>query len=367
MLTRAISVFSIVGLASILAAGVQPAGAAEGIKSTFAEIVAAAKEEPPVQWCTGLGPDESQPIVEAFAAAFPGVPEPNDFECFGEDATQRVVSEWAAGAPQVDILDMDTEILQRLNTEDLSLKFDWSVFNGAPVAVDERYQIYDGRIISVGSGFRVIWYNPKIVSEADAPKSYEECTDPKYKDILAADVRPAFFDMMTEIGGPWSEEKMREWAKGIAANNPLWIRGTSQAFQVLSSGERGLVCGQQLHGLFRGDRTDPTAEDALVKFIIPKQVIVYDYLRLGFAPKPLAPNATVLFAAWMGSNEGGQKAIAAKNPGYSSPHVEGSFTNKAIAEFGAEIIQATQEQTSSVSDKQNQIILTEWGFPSAAN
>ena len=56
---------------------------------TFDEIVAAAKEEPAVQWCTGLGPDESQPIVEAFAKAFPGVPEPNDFECSGEEASFR--------------------------------------------------------------------------------------------------------------------------------------------------------------------------------------------------------------------------------------------------------------------------------------
>jgi iron(III) transport system substrate-binding protein len=351
-----------VAAALMLSAGVQ----AQEIKSTFDEIVAAAKEEPPVQWCTGLGPDESQPIVEAFAKAFPGVPEPNDFECFGEDATQRVVSEWTAGAPQVDVLDMDTEILDTLNKENLSLVFDWSVFDGTPVAVDERHRLYDGRIISVGSGFRVIWYNPSLVSFEDAPKSYDECADPKYKGMLAQDVRPPFFDMMEEIGGPWSDEHLKEWAKGIAANEPLWIRGTSQAFQVSSSGERGIVCGQQLHGLFRGDRTDPTAPDAVVKFIIPKQVIVYDYLRLGFAPKPLAPNATVLFAAWMGSNDGGQTEIAKKNPGYSSPHIKGSFTQKAIEEAGAEIIQATQEQTSSVAAKMNEIILTEWGFPSPA-
>lgn len=353
------------GVAAVFALAPMHGAKAQEIKSTFDEILAAAKEEPPVQWCTGLGPDESQPIVEAFAKAFPGVPEPNDFECFGEDATQRVVAEWTAGAPQSDVLDMDTEILDTLEKENLSLVFDWSVFDGTPAEVNQRYRLFDNRIISVGSGFRVIWYNPSLVKYEDAPKSYEECADPKYKGMLAQDVRPAFFDMMEEIGGPWSDDELKEWAKGIAANEPLWIRGTSQAFQVSSAGERAIVCGQQLHGLFRGDRTDPTAADAAVKFIIPKTVIVYDYLRLGFAPKPLAPNATVLFAAWMGSDAGGQTEISRKNPGYSSPHVKGSFTQKAIEEAGAEIRQATQKETSSVADKMNEIILTEWGFPSA--
>ena len=363
MLYRLMTSTAVAGVAAFALLG---SAVAQEFGKTYEEIVEAAKQEPPVQWCTGLGPDESQPIVEAFAAAFPGVPEPNDYECFGEDATQRVVSEWTAGAPQADIVDMDTEILETLENENLSLVFDWSVFDGSPVEVPERHRLYNGRIISVGTALRVIWHNPSLVSYEEAPKSYEECADPKYKGMIAADVRPAIFDMMEAIGGPWSEDEMREWAAGIAANEPLWTRGTAQAFQVLSSGERAIICGIQLHGLFRGDRTDPTAEDAPVKFIIPKQVIAYEYLRLGIAPEPLAPNGTVLFAAWMGSNSGGQVAIAEKNPAYSSPYIEGSFNQKAIAEAGAEVLQATEEEKASVSDRMNEIILTEYGFPTAA-
>jgi hypothetical protein len=77
-------------------------------------------------------------------------------------------------------------------------------------------------------------------------------------------------------------------------------------------------------------------------------------------------NATVLFAAWMGSDKGGQAAISEKNPGYSSPYIEGTFSNKAVKEFGAEVLQAPQEKVSAVSAKQNEIILNAWGFPSPA-
>ena len=355
----------LVAVGAVSAFGASAPASAQGFKSTYDEILAAAKEEAPVQWCTGMGPDELQPIVDAFVKLYPDVPEPNDFECFGEDATQRVVSEWTAGAPQVDILDTDTEILETLEADNSTHVQDWSIFDGTPVEIDPRYLSYNGRILSIGQAHRVIWFNPSIISREDAPQTIEECADPKYKGMLAADVRPSFFEFMEGAGGPWSEDEMREWAKGVAANEPLWIRGTSHGFQVLSSGERGIICGHQLHGLFRGDRTDPNEENAVVQFIIPKQVIVRDYIRLALAPEPISPNGTLLFAAFLASNKG-QEAIAQANPGYASPYIEGSYTQKAHAAVGAEILQAPQEAIAAVSDKMQDIILTEWGFPSPA-
>lgn len=367
MRSRLIAIFAVTGMASVMALASTSSLYAQDINATFDEIVAAAKEEPPMQWCTGMGPDESQPIVEAFAAAFPGVPEPNDFECAGEEATQRVMAEWIAGAPQTDVVDGDYETLERMENEDITLVFDWSVFDGTPVEVEERYRKYNGRIIAVGAGLRAIYYNPGILSYEDGPKSLEECADPKYKGMLAQDVRPVTREFMEQIGGPWSDDDMRQWAEGIAANDPLWTRGSSHAFQVLSSGERGLICAQPLHGLFRGDRTDPNDPDAVIKFIIPKDVIVYDYLKLAFAPEPQAPNATVLFGAWMGSNKGGQVAISGTNPAYSSPYLEGSFNQKEIEKAGANILHAPMEEAGAVAGKLNDIVLPAFGFPSPAS
>lgn len=149
MPNRFISVLALPGIAAVAALALSAGANAQDFKTTFDEIVAAAKEEPAVQWCTGLGPDESQPIVEAFAKAFPGVPEPNDFECAGEEATQRVVSEWTANATQTDVLDGDTEILELLEKDNLSHVQDWSIFDGTPVQVEKRHQLYNGRYISV--------------------------------------------------------------------------------------------------------------------------------------------------------------------------------------------------------------------------
>src|SRR5215204_393468 len=92
---------SVTGFCALLLSGTAHAQ----FKATYDEIVAAAKREPAVQWCTGLSPKESRPLVAAFKKAFPDVPQVNDFECAGQDATQRVLSEWKARAPQVDILD----------------------------------------------------------------------------------------------------------------------------------------------------------------------------------------------------------------------------------------------------------------------
>ena len=343
-----------------------PGHANAQVKATYDEIIAAAKREPPVQWCTGMTPKETNPLVAAFKKAYPDVPQVNNFECAGQDATQRVLSEWKARAPQVDLLDADDEVLQTLENQNLTLVQDWSVFKGSPVEIDPRNIFYKGRIVTVGQAHRVIWFNPKIVSLEDAPKSFEECASPKYKDIMAADVRPAFFELLQDAGGPWSDEKLKTWAAGIKANNPLWIRGAAHAYQVISSGERGLICGQQLHGLFRGGSSiDPGASNAPVQYVIPKVSLARDYDRLAIAPKPNAPNATVLFAAFLSSNKG-QTALAEINPGYASVFIEGSYTQKAYQRFGADILRASQEVIAKVAEKQNKIILGEWGFPSPA-
>jgi ABC-type Fe3+ transport system substrate-binding protein len=348
------------GLCTLL----MPEGSYAQVKATHDEIVAAAKKEPPVQWCTGLSAKESQPLVNAFKKEYPDVPEVNDFECSGQDATQRVLTEWKARTTQVDLLDTDTEILQQMEDQNLTYVQNWSVFKGSPIEIDPRHIFYKGRVLTVGQAHRVIWFNPKVIKFEDAPKSFEECANPKYKGILAADVRPAIFELSKDVGGPWGEAELKKWAAGIKANNPLWVRGTSHAYQVISSGERGLNCGQQLHGLFRGG-IDPADPNAPIQFIIPKQSIARDYTRLVIAPKPNAPNATVLFAGFLASNKG-QAAMAAMNPGYASVYVDGSYTQKAYQKFGAKVLRASQEDLAKVTDNFTNIILTEWGFPSAA-
>jgi ABC-type Fe3+ transport system substrate-binding protein len=243
---------------------------------------------------------------------------------------------------------------------------DWSVFKGSPIEIDPRYIFYKGRVLTVGQAHRVIWFNPKVIKFEDAPKSFEECANPKYKGILAADVRPALFELSKDVGGPWDEAQLKKWATGIKANNPLWVRGASHAYQVIASGERGLNCGQQLHGLFRGARsTDPADPNAPVQFIIPNPSIARDYTRLVIAPKPNAPNATILFAAFLASDKG-QAAMAAMNPGYASVYVNGSYTQKHYQRFNAKVLRASQEDLAKITDKVTNIILTEWGFPSAS-
>ena len=361
---RLTSISVAAGISALAMTAPQGSANAQDFKATYQEIVEAAKQEPPVQWCTGMDLDEAQPIVDAFVVMYPDVPKPNAFECFGEEATQRVLSEWSAGVPQVDVLAVDNEILEALEKDNLTHVQDWSVFKGTPVEVDPIYLPYNGRVLTSGTALRVIYFNPKLMSLEEAPKSFEECADPKYKGKIAADVRPSFFEMMEVTGGPWSDEELQQWAKGIAANEPLWARGPAHNYRVVASGERAVDCGVQLHGLFRTGM-DPTTADAAVKFIIPKKVIARAYNTTALAPKPLAPNAAILFAAFMAS-EKGQIAMGEINPGYSSPFIKGSFSQRSIEEAGAEVLMAPKEKIGAAAEKQNQIILTEWGFPSPA-
>lgn len=352
--------------ALLLAACGGEGGEGDGLfESSYDDIVEAAASEPPVQWCTGMDPFEYEPLVDGFHEMFPDIPRPEAFECSGEEATQRTITEWESGNTVVDVIDLDTEILKQIDDNDETHVQDWTVFDGTPVEVDPGNYQYNGRITLVGSAHYIIAYNSEQESPETVPQSYEECTDPQYQGRIVTDIRPRMFEMMQDGGGPWSDDDLREWAAGMAANEPFWVRGTAQSVQVLSSAERTIHCPLQLHGLFTGnpDR-DPGGPNSVIEFVMPRQTEVRDYLRLGIAPEPNAPNAAILFVAWMTSDHG-QIVLGEVNPGYSSPTIPGTYAYELYQQTGAEILRSTQEQIAEISERQNQIVLEEWGFPSS--
>ncbi len=264
-------------------------------------------------------PKESQGLVDAFKKMYSDVPEPNDYECFGQDTTQRVLAEWKARATQADMMDADDEVLQTLETQNLSLVPDCPCSRHAG-QIDPTYIFYKGRIVTVGRLTGSSGTNPKILPSTKAPKSNAECADPKYRASSPPTcARPSSRCSRTQaavgrrdaaqVGGRREGER--------SAVDPR----DGPGFQVLASGERGLICGHQLHGLFRSDRTDPADPSAPVQFIIPNPSMARDYIRLAFAPKPNAPNATLLFAAFSARTRG-RRPIAAINPGYASVLIE---------------------------------------------
>ncbi|MET0569108.1 MAG: extracellular solute-binding protein [Hyphomicrobiaceae bacterium] len=97
--------------------------------------------------------------------------------------------------------------------------------------------IVDGYVYPFGGGLMAMAYNNKLVSAADAPKSWADMADPKWKGKLAVG-HPGFSGFDAALVAWLSKEKGWDYFKAVRANDPLVQRSTFDSITSLNSGER---------------------------------------------------------------------------------------------------------------------------------
>jgi iron(III) transport system substrate-binding protein len=80
-------------------------------------------------------------------------------------------------------------------------------------------------------------YNSKLISAADAPKSWSNMADPKWKGKIALG-HPGFSGFDAALVAWLSGEKGWDYFAGLRANEPLIQRSTFDSIASLNSGER---------------------------------------------------------------------------------------------------------------------------------
>jgi len=200
-------------------------------------IEEAARKEAPMTWYVSL---YSQAVAEkaatAFAQKYPGLKvipirstTGGSFQRLSQDLKSNVA---VASVFSTTGLGGHYQILQR----DGRLA-EYVPENAAKLSPTVRAAIVPGYVYPMGAGLLAMAYNSSKVKPEEAPKSWQDLTDPKWKKRLALG-HPAFsgFDaawcvvMMKRVGWKYYE--------AIAKNEPLVQRSTFDTLTALSSGER---------------------------------------------------------------------------------------------------------------------------------
>lgn len=329
---------------------------------TYEALVAAAANEPPVHFCQAMDIVlEWEPIVDHFVAEFPDVPRPEASECNGTESRERVLAEWQAGLQDVDVASMATDFVERIMDNDLGAVVDWSVFDGTPLEVDPKYVGPENRMLGVAGGNGFIVYNSELISFEDAPKSIEECADPKYRGQIAVDIRPT---RIVDFLPHWGPDGMREWAEGILANEPLWVRGGGPMVIALQSGERAFGCPVHMHALFRGVRAVDDDDHVLQYIFVSGDHS--PYIMPTFSPNPKSPNGVMLFGAWMASPQG-HAAYSAICPCYDDPWQPGTWKYDEHQRFGTQPVTTNEDtwEVMGMASEAFEILQGVWGNPTA--
>ena len=214
------------------------------------------------------------------------------FESIPEPLVQRIIAENQAGKPAaVDIIQSGSlRALRPLIDRDLLASYPgWEKDFG----LDAVYANH--RFVGAYNLALPIAYNSKAVSAKDAPKSWEELAEPKWKGkkiIIEARLVP--FAM---LGTEWGKEKAMDLVKKILAQQPIIVQGGTTVANALAGGQVSIAVGTYaftIEGLKK--------RGASVDWVGPSPLPVLTSAE-GVLKSAPHPNAARFFAGWMGTAE----------------------------------------------------------------
>ena len=211
-------------------------------------------------------------------------------------------------------------------------------------------------VLAVFSYFQATAYNSKLVSPNLVPRTLEDLLRPELKGRkFAVDIRPK------DVAGlvpAWGLEKTLDFARKIAAQQPIWIRGGSRVMLSVISGEIPMMMGNNYGSVREAQGKDPAG---VLQYAILEPVPV----RFGNAQAILAgarnAYAGLLWLEWLATPEA-QKIIDETEPFSSSVYVRGGAVEQELR--GRKLSVVDWDQYPRMEDWQAKIVEA-YGFPKA--
>jgi iron(III) transport system substrate-binding protein len=296
------------------------------------EIVSKAKKEGKIRILTGLE-GSIKPITEAFRKKYPFI-DPYVEEIKNPDANQRILLEVKAGAAKDwDIMRTSTDIysewLPHLWKVDLFGMAEQRVLDVPPNMIDPKNR----NVIALVSRFEIVAYNKNLVSPAQLPKTWDDMLKPEWKGRkFGIDIRP---QELAALVPEWGLEKTMDYARKIAAQEPIWARGASRPLTALGAGEIPLyLSGANYGSVTRAQRKDPLGA---IQFTILEPVPVRIGVEQAILASSKRAHAALLWLEFVASPEA-QKLVDQYEPLIASVYSTGSAAEQALRKKNLSVV-----------------------------
>src|SRR6266480_2403960 len=264
------------------------------------ELIAAAKKEGKVVYYTSIDLPVAERIAKAFEATYPGIAVRVE-RTGAERVFQRIGQEYASRIHSVDVV----------NSSDAAHFVVWKREGMLEPYVPEDVAKYypaehkdpDGAFASFRAWVCVIGYNTNMVKAEEAPKSYADLLDPKWKGKIvkahpgySGTIMTATYQMQRDLGWTWFEQ--------LAKQNIMQVQSSADPPKKLDLGERAVMADGNEYNIFQmkeaGRPVEPVYATEGSPLIIGPNGVFKD------APNP---NAARLFQSFSLSREAQQLII----------------------------------------------------------
>jgi iron(III) transport system substrate-binding protein len=320
------------------------------------EIVNKAKQEGRLRVLAEMEPPTIKAALKAFTAKYPFI-NLHIEEITGTDAARRNILEIKSGmAKDWDVLHLSTdfynEYLPYLWKMDILGMAQQGILQIPAPMIDPKHR----NVVGYYSRFQVTAYNKNLVAADRVPKLWEDLLKPEYKGKkFAADIRP------TEVAAlvpAWGVERTVDFARKIAAQDPMWVRGGSRTVTAIAAGEVPMMIGPNFHTTKRAIGKDKLGN---LQYVALEPVPVRLALEEAIQAGAKHPHAALLFLEWMASPES-QKLADEHEPASSSLYVRGGIVEQELR--GKKLSSVSWDDHQQMDQWQAKVFEA-YGFPKA--
>jgi ABC-type Fe3+ transport system substrate-binding protein len=270
------------------------------------KLIEGARSEGEMVWYTNSGVENATRYIQAFKKNYPFI-NANFWRSKTRQVTQRVVSEANASRHLVDVIKPSTDLLPALLERNLIGRYETPVRAIYPAHAKSNYYT------NMNYAFRVFAFNPRKVSRQNAPKSWEDLLQPKWKGEILFD--ESSLEEVMALLTAWGRERTVNYFTRLSKQQLLIRVGRDTVTQMMMAGEAPLAVTTYAYNN-ESLRAQNAPVDWIAEDLIP--ALIYPLTVARNAPHPYS---AALFYDFMISEEG-QRLIAKEGRVVAHPKVE---------------------------------------------
>lgn len=278
-------------------------------------IEGAKKEGKLVFW----GSDQAsimRPVLDAFSKKYPFI-QTEYWRAGSDKVAEKELAEARVGRQSFDFSSVDIDTYPEIKKAGLMKKYDWPNTR----SWDPKYREPEGYAVARNILQTVIAYNRDLVPAAEAPKSWEDVLNPKWKGAISVDKEG--YDWVLMLWAAWGKEKTVTYLKNVSKNGVTLGEGSSARTEMLAAGAFKIDLRLNLNQVRDRQKKGAPVEWVRTNPILEKGTFMY------IAETAPHPNAAMLFADWLTSSEGQKIYSDAKGQISPDPTLKGRSAEMA--------------------------------------
>src|SRR5499425_2641593 len=304
--------------------------------------VEAAKKEGKVVWYTSLALTSAEKVAKLFEQAYPGI-KVEVQRTGSQRIIQRVMQELSANIKNADVIHTsDAGHFVLLKEKKLLMKYAPAGIESFPAGFKDK----DGFYYALRATVNVIAYNTKLVPAAEAPRTWKELLDPKWKGKLVT-AHPGYSGVIATHVLALVHLYGWDYFKQLAQNRPMIVQSAVDPSGVVASGERPVAANGGDYTFYQVKKKGNPVEIVFPKEGVP--LVVSPTAIAAFAPHP---NAAKIFTDFIFSKAIQQ--VLADSEGLYTGHPEVTYPADQPKLSNLNILQVDPEEL----EKRNEEIKT---------